>query len=119
MRLIDADALLPLLYARRDKYQKWLDDAEKQGKDNIYYNVMNMMIVVNACISEIINQPTINQMKKGSWISIFDEEESKCSECQKEYYYPISRGYNFCPNCGAKMEDPEDIPMEYFENGGM
>ena len=103
MNLIDADALLPLLYTRRDKYQKWLDDAKEQGKENIYYNVMIMMIVVNACISEINNQPTINQMKKGSWISIFDEEESKCSECQKEYYYPISRGYNFCPNCGSDM----------------
>lgn len=25
--------------------------------------------------------------------------------------------HNFCPNCGEKI-DREDIPMEYFENGG-
>jgi hypothetical protein len=24
----------------------------------------------------------------------------------------------FCPECGADMREPEDIPMEYFESGG-
>ena len=44
-----------------------------------------------------------SERKKGKWISIFDEEESKCSECGKEYYYPEERRYYFCPNCGADM----------------
>ena len=48
--------------------------------------------------------PTIEERKEGRWISMFDEDESKCSECQAEYYYPVTRGYNFCPNCGAKMK---------------
>lgn len=29
------------------------------------------------------------------------------------------RDTNYCPNCGAEMELVEDIPMEYFENGGI
>jgi uncharacterized OB-fold protein len=41
------------------------------------------------------------ERKTGEWISIFDEDESKCSECGEEYYYPKSRGYHFCPNCGS------------------
>ena len=51
----------------------------------------------------VFDAPTIDPVRKGrgKWISIFDEDESKCSECQKEYYYPISRGYKFCPNCGS------------------
>ena len=27
--------------------------------------------------------------------------------------------WNYCPHCGAKMDEDEDIPMEYFENGGI
>jgi len=59
MRLIDADALLPLLYKRRDMYQKWLEDAKKQGKDAVYNDVMRMMITLSACIADVIDQPTV------------------------------------------------------------
>ena len=44
---------------------------------------------------------TYPERKTGEWISIFDEDESKCSECGEEYYYPKTRGYNYCPNCGS------------------
>lgn len=101
MTLIDADALLPLLYTRRDQYQKWLDDAKKQGKEYIYNDVMNMMIVINACIGEIINQPTIDSVQTGRWKKTWIDNcfFVRCSECgglQSELS-------DYCPNCGRRM----------------
>lgn len=43
----------------------------------------------------------------------------RCSECG---FDTQSWDVNFCPNCGAKMEeDPfvDSPPMEYFESGGI
>ena len=42
----------------------------------------------------------------------------RCSECDCLVEQERESLYKFCPNCGARMEDSEDIPMEYFENGG-
>lgn len=42
----------------------------------------------------------------------------QCSICGA-MFPDIGYGYNYCPNCGAKMDEDEDIPMEYFENGGI
>lgn len=72
----------------------------------------------------IDRQPTIDPVKKGKWRKQNNEYSYwyECSECGCEPLW--SRFYGefdfsaFCPNCGAKMEEPEDIPMEYFENGG-
>ena len=77
-----------------------------------------------------------SEQKKGKWL---DEKinsytsRTYCSECgssalfvykSDDYYGNHAHGETvktkFCPNCGADMrEDHEDIPMEYFENGGI
>ena len=49
------------------------------------------------------------ERKKGKWHSrIYSQIEMfVCSECQHEYSYDAETGeqfYNYCPNCGAKME---------------
>jgi hypothetical protein len=72
--------------------------------------------------------PTIEpQRKKGKWNFIGDQM-FECSECGT--YYTQSQFHQmrvrisdtefpkFCPECGADMREPEDIPMEYFESGG-
>lgn len=41
-----------------------------------------------------------------------------CSECGHKDSWSVATRTPFCAWCGARMEDPEDIPMEYFENGG-
>ena len=42
------------------------------------------------------------ERKKGKWISVFDEDEDRCSECQATFFCAMTR-FNFCPNCGADM----------------
>ena len=49
--------------------------------------------------------PTI-EPKNGKW-EVVDEEEPRwygCSLCKKMARWP----YNYCPNCGAKMERSEE-----------
>lgn len=64
----------------------------------------------------LIPQP---QRKKGKWIdddgnAATDKYCATCSACGEWSEYLTA----YCPNCGAEMKDPEDIPMEYFESGG-
>ena len=49
---------------------------------------------------EIIQQ--LQSYHTGHWISVFDEDEDKCSECQATFFCAMTR-FNFCPNCGADM----------------
>lgn len=68
--------------------------------------VMDMM-------DELEEAPTINPedlRPKGKWIERVGLGEWVCSECQHEIYLPFGEtpeevGTNYCPNCGAKMEE--------------
>lgn len=92
MRLIDADAM-------RDD---WLENGENE---HVYDT--------NAVLESIDSQPTIEAapVVHGRWIASgcgFD----CCSECRKVYAdgYLTAMGikprtqFNYCPNCGAKMD---------------
>ena len=66
------------------------------------------------------------ERKKGKWqITDAYPHNVYCSECHKKFaqtHWAVwgdgSLPRNFCPNCGADMRD-DDIPMEYFESGGI
>lgn len=57
----------------------------------------------------------VAKQKTGHWIDRFPAKECKCSVC--EFLICISNGsyidmvgqMKYCPNCGAKMEESEDI----------
>lgn len=54
---------------------------------------------------DIENAPKVDAVKHGHWIAVnSDEEEYKCSECGDKEYYTC----NYCPNCGAKMDEEEE-----------
>lgn len=48
-------------------------------------------------------------VKRGRWIEV-SPKHSRCSVCDTTCLiavYPISKGANFCPNCGADMRGTE------------
>lgn len=71
----------------------------------------------NACYSasEIIlilnNVPTADvvEVKHGEWKQCFEDwrkqiEGDECSACGFQHYGTSISNYNYCPNCGAKMD---------------
>ena len=58
-------------------------------------------------LSEIEKLPSVNPQRTGHWIyELEDWNRWTCSECgwSERTDVHITLGYNFCPNCGAKME---------------
>lgn len=82
MRLIDADRL-------------GLTDMEIIMCDGDYKEALKMLI------NKIEHAPTIHtQLKTGRWLF---NGNTQCSECG--YSPKISSGWNYCPNCGARMKE--------------
>ena len=100
-RTIDADALIGALH----------NHAFLEGDDrSICYNIIQ-------------RQPTIEpERKKGMWIPVTNGRGGfECDQCHNyapSYQDGVEWLSGFCPNYGADMREPEDIPMEYFESGG-
>ena len=48
--------------------------------------------------------PITPKQRTGHWIECEDEVKCFCSECKEISDYPTK----FCPNCGAKMVEPQE-----------
>lgn len=87
MRTIDADALL-----------------ERIKKDPLF------PLVEEYGISGVIKaEPTVEAepTRHGHWIGLTDSNFT-CSECKETIYTWIGRRNNYCPNCGAKMDERKE-----------
>ena len=91
-RLIDADALINRIVFHTD----WPTDEKEAFEDEI-----------NAA-------PTITpERETGKWErhysrpNVYADLCWHCSECGYESSYSWANHYNFCPNCGSKMEKKE------------
>ena len=64
---------------------------------------------MNYLIRAIKDLPPVNpQPKTGHWIN-GDCKGGNCSICGEYYaFYPESGDFNYCPNCGAKMVEPQE-----------
>lgn len=113
MRLIDADALG--IYLNYWRYGDFSDIKHERE-----------YAVLSEVMEAVKHVPTADSVerKRGRWemkpdpYGFFDEIPV-CSECGCTT--KMRETYKFCPNCGAEMrgEEHEDIPMEYYENGGI
>ena len=100
MRLIDADALVKEL---SDKYIVPVDEA---SRGVAAFMGMQTRQAIN-------NAPTIDAepTKHGRWI-LNSQYGTECSECGTAMFEIVGAPYttfepNYCPNCGARMDESE------------
>lgn len=94
MRLIDADAL-------KRKMQRVATEAWKMKITAKVETIMNQFI------DFIEEQPTIEpERKTAKWIWSDEDASWKCENCDCVFEeIDWKPEYNFCPNCGAEMEE--------------
>lgn len=98
MRLIDADKAL-------EKISKMIDYCEKDTS-------VNGLTALFQVGDAIMDCKTVDArlVKHGKWTPCFEDwrrqiEGDKCSICGFEHYGTNIRNYNYCPNCGALMQE--------------
>lgn len=65
--------------------------------DDLPYKASVKRVLMQAPTADVV------EVRHGEWQDAFDDIQ-KCSVCNHMCYYPRMYGYNFCPNCGAKMD---------------
>lgn len=95
-----------------------LQSFESYCDNNCQYSKKQRDVMCGACMMgdaiEIVENlpPVTPKQRTGKWIQRHvigsrNIEMTVCSECGEEFSYDAETGvseYNFCPNCGAKME---------------
>jgi hypothetical protein len=97
-RLIDANALSDLL----DLEYKRKMDLVKKGEIHLNTLAEGFMSIANVIGTMSILDAV--EVVHGRWIDVslsFTHPKEKCSVCGGIVY---AYGFNYCPNCGAKME---------------
>lgn len=69
-------------------------------------------------LADVVEEEEEQEPKTGHWIRLYEQKEDdlvvdniphcKCSECGTEYDPHSSQLIKYCPNCGARMVDPQE-----------
>ena len=114
-----------------------MDDCiyRQEAIDAVYYATADGD-KADFCVDVIRSIPSADVVlvRHGRWLykaEIYDESTWECSECGEPYTLlygtPSDNRYNYCPNCGARMDtnDPEadyewsEEEQAYIEQGYM
>lgn len=108
MRLIDKVTAIDNIYDAAEN----IICAVEEGKPEIAEKIVN---VRDAILKKIEEQTTVEpEVRHGRWIPVdcnFNGESGNyCSNCDffVSVYTDNTEEYNFCPNCGARMDG--DLP---------
>jgi len=91
---VDKDELIKALAYDHEQYEKGYADGQRAGERIAKVEQVDLKNVNNVTF--------------------------KCLECG-QYFHQTAWGSPvlYCSRCGAKLDWDEDIPIEYFENGGI
>lgn len=105
--------------------------SEELKSTQIYYGENVLMMRVEDCLifgnkdalrrlAEKLEKRTAKVIEHDASITVTDgykyhRSEYLCSACKKK----VIGGDEYCSHCGCRLDWDEDIPMEYFENGGI
>lgn len=106
---IDRDRTLNVLDAEAWAY---IDYIKKDIGGNMDSHICMFADNVRERLKEL--PPVTPQPRKGHWTC--DRANVRCSNCGRGYkdFYGKARiaDYNYCPNCGAKMVEPQESEVE-------
>ena len=120
MRLIDADRL-------KAHYCWWSGGSKEMTIDEakkIFDTIIDVQPTVDAVPTEFHDKCMEIEIEKrfelelkekhGHWEYLY-EENYKCSECGDWWVFiegtPKDNGADYCPHCGAKMDEVEDVDI--------
>lgn len=104
MRLINANEAVKVAEHLYEMYNLAMACADTQREINFVFKRQELFKAVKAVIEHC---PTVDPVKRGEWIED-DNLETVCSCCKSTAYLDnYNSGYvlfDYCPNCGAKMD---------------
>jgi hypothetical protein len=112
MRLIDADAAVKLMQIATAK-ELYVGDLTKRLGNSYNYHAFaaGYKAAIDDMTQAVKEAPTIDAVPvvHGRWVFKERAHYFKCSLCKEPIPYKFGyagsrRYYNYCPNCGAKMD---------------
>lgn len=107
-KLIDAYEL------EREMYRKCIDTDEEIEKGRAKWD-SGLWIRYKVFEDTITLAPRVDPVKHGHWIEvqrIHEKDHTAICECSlcgdTVWVYDGQRAWNYCPNCGAKMDEAKD-----------
>jgi hypothetical protein len=91
--------------------------GEKMGRlidaDRFKAYMLEKYLLYDNTLADIDAQPTVDAepVRHGRWEIEYETEdgrEIRCSECRMVFWAGKGRDGNYCPNCGAKMDEVEE-----------
>ena len=107
-KLIDEDEAIKVVHKVIYDY---FDMVEDDDESPITYKDKQLLEINKKITQRIKALPTadVPDRKVGKWVECDDEYWCyyRCSECGHLLMEITTEGYNYCPNCGARMEKGE------------
>lgn len=98
MRLVDADSLI-------ENLSKWMKQVDPTHPSDI--PPMDNIIV--STIMTVEEEPTVDPVRHGKWAVPHGHSNARvCSVCMMICHEDNAMFYNYCPNCGARMDGEGD-----------
>ena len=117
MRPIDADAYAAEMKTRQDELKELMDDADALENWEMYYGLSRAFSVFVEARLTLDAMPTIGAVPvvHGEWVEAdLDKDFRRCSVCKNKKSNKtawskdfVKMFFNYCPNCGAKMDAKE------------